>query len=69
MRDGKRYGLPKDWDTVSVVYNTDMLKKAGIDPASLKDLTWNPQDGGTFGELIAKLTLDSAGQKRPRPGL
>jgi multiple sugar transport system substrate-binding protein len=62
VRDGKRYGLPKDWDTVSVVYNTDMLKKAGIDPAALKDLTWNAQDGGTFGQMIAKLTLDSAGK-------
>jgi multiple sugar transport system substrate-binding protein len=62
VREGKRYGLPKDWDTVAVVYNTDMLQKAGVDPASLKDLTWNAQDGGTFGELIAKLTLDASGK-------
>jgi multiple sugar transport system substrate-binding protein len=61
-RDGKRFGLPKDWDTVAVVYNTDMLQKAGVDPASLKDLTWNAKDGGTFGELIAKLTLDANGK-------
>ncbi len=61
-REGKRYGLPKDWDTISIVYNADMLKKAGVDPASLKDLTWNPQDGGTFEQLIAKLTLDSNGK-------
>lgn len=61
-RDGKRYGLPKDWDTIAIVYNADMLAKAGVDPASLKDLTWNPQDGGTFGELIAKLTLDESGK-------
>jgi multiple sugar transport system substrate-binding protein len=62
VREGKRYGLPKDWDTVAIVYNTDMLQKASIDPASLKALTWNAQDGGTFGELIAKLTLDSNGK-------
>jgi multiple sugar transport system substrate-binding protein len=62
VRDGKRYGLPKDWDTISIVYNVDMLKKAGVDPASLKDLTWNPQDGGTFEQTIAKLTLDSNGK-------
>ncbi|HEX5690022.1 MAG TPA: sugar ABC transporter substrate-binding protein, partial [Roseiflexaceae bacterium] len=61
-RDGKRFGLPKDWDTVAIVYNGDMLEKAGVDPASLKDLTWNAQDGGTFGELIGKLTLDSNGK-------
>lgn len=61
-RDGKRYGLPKDWDTVALVYNADMLEKAGVDPASLKDLTWNAQDGGSFGELIAKLTLDESGK-------
>jgi len=62
VREGKRYGLPKDWDTIAIVYNEDMLQKAGVDPASLKDLTWNAQDGGTFGQLIAKLTLDSNGK-------
>ncbi|AXI76803.1 ABC transporter substrate-binding protein [Peterkaempfera bronchialis] len=61
VKDGKRYGLPKDWDTMALIYNSDMLKKAGVDPASLKDLTWNPQDGGTFEQLIAKLTVDSKG--------
>lgn len=61
VKDGKRYGLPKDWDTVAIVYNKDMVKKAGIDEASLKDLSWNPQDGGTFLQTIKKLTLDSNG--------
>jgi len=61
-REGKRFGLPKDWDTIAVVYNADMLKKAGVDPASLSDLTWNPTDGGTFGKLIAQLTLDGNGK-------
>ena len=62
VREGKRYGLPKDWDTVALVYNADMLQKAGVDPASLKRLTWNAQDGGSFGELIARLTLDANGK-------
>jgi len=62
VREGKRYGLPKDWDTIGIVYNADMLAKAGVDPASLNDLTWNAQDGGTFGQLVAKLTLDSNGK-------
>jgi multiple sugar transport system substrate-binding protein len=60
-KDGKRYGLPKDWDTMALVYNADQLKKQGIDPASLKDLTWNPTDGGTFQQLIAKATVDANG--------
>jgi multiple sugar transport system substrate-binding protein len=60
-RDGGRYGLPKDWDTVAVVYNADMLEAAGVDPAELNDLTWNPEDGGTFEEMVARLTLDANG--------
>ena len=62
VKDGKRYGLPKDWDTIAVFYNQDMLKKAGIDPAVMKDWTWNPKDGGTFEQTIAKLTLDKNGK-------
>src|SRR5688500_7263291 len=30
VREGKRYGLPKDWDTVAIVYNADMLQRAGV---------------------------------------
>ena len=62
VREGKRYGLPKDWDTIAVFYNKDMFEKAGIDPAIMKDWTWNPTDGGTFTETIAKLTLDDQGR-------
>ncbi len=60
-RDGKRFGLPKDWDTVAFVYNKDLFKAAGVDPAIMDTWTWNPDDGGTFGETIAKLTLDANG--------
>jgi len=62
VREGKRYGLPKDWDTIAVFYNADLLTAAGIDPAIMKDWTWNAQDGGTFEETIAKLTLDANGK-------
>jgi len=61
-KDGKRYGLPKDWDTIAMVYNADMLKAAGIDPAIMNTWTWNPQDGGTFEQTIAKLTIDKNGK-------
>ncbi|GGJ32286.1 ABC transporter substrate-binding protein [Deinococcus roseus] len=60
-RDGKQYGLPKDWDTVAIIYNKDMLKKAGISEKTLSSLKWNPRDGGTFEKLIAQLSLDQNG--------
>lgn len=60
-RDGKRYGLPKDWDTIALTYNKEMVDAAGVDPAELGELTWNPDDGGTFAEMMAKLTLDENG--------
>ncbi len=60
-RDGARYGLPKDWDTVAVVYNVGLLEAAGVDPAIMEEWTWNPEDGGTFGETIAQLSIDANG--------
>ncbi|GIH19295.1 ABC transporter substrate-binding protein [Rugosimonospora africana] len=57
-KDGKRYGLPKDWDTMAVVYNTALLPKGAPD---LTSLTWNPDDGGTFQKLIAMSTVDASG--------
>jgi multiple sugar transport system substrate-binding protein len=60
-KNGKQYGLPKDWDTVGIFYNIDLLKKAGLTPASLANLTWNPTDGGTWQKTIAKLTMDKSG--------
>lgn len=66
-RDGKQYGLPKDWDTVAIVYNQDMLDAAGVTVDEVNNATWNPEDGGTFGELIAKLTLDANGKNALDP--
>jgi multiple sugar transport system substrate-binding protein len=68
VRDGKRYGLPKDWDAIALLYNRDMAAQAGVDPAALKNLTWNPADGGTFEDLIAKLTVDESGRRGDQPG-
>ncbi|MFJ5172419.1 ABC transporter substrate-binding protein [Streptomyces griseoviridis] len=62
VKDGKRYGLPKDWDTMALAYNTTQLKKQGVDAAALADLTWNPSDGGTFEKTIAKATVDTKGR-------
>jgi multiple sugar transport system substrate-binding protein len=60
-RDGARYGLPKDWDTVATVYNADLLEASGVDPAVMEEWTWNPDDGGTFQQTIAQLTIDANG--------
>ena len=67
VKDGKRFGLPKDWDTIAIIYNADLLKAAGVDPSELNDLTWNPQDGGTFEQMIAKLTIDGNGNNGLSP--
>ena len=61
-KSGKQYGLPKDWDTIGIVYNKAMLAKAGIDPKSLWDLDWNPKDGGSFEKVMAKLSVDANGK-------
>lgn len=60
--DGKCYGLPKDWDTIAVVYNADALKKAGITKEEADSLTWNAENGGTFEKFIAKLSIDAQGR-------
>jgi multiple sugar transport system substrate-binding protein len=61
-KDGGRYGLPKDWDTEAIVYNSQMLAAQGIAATDLADLTWNPTDGGTLEQTIAKLTVDDHGR-------
>jgi multiple sugar transport system substrate-binding protein len=67
-QDGKRYGSPKDWDTIALFYDKSVLQKAGVDPATLGDLTWNPTDGGTFEKLVAHLTIDANGKRGDEPG-
>lgn len=62
-----RYALPKDWDTVGIIYNADMFEAAGIDPEIMETWTWNPDDGGTFEEIIAQLTLDENGNNALSP--
>ena len=54
------YGLPKDWDTIALLYNKQLFQKAGL-PAPT-DLTWNPTDGGTLLQMAQKLTLDQNGK-------
>ncbi|WP_233505854.1 ABC transporter substrate-binding protein [Rhodoferax lacus] len=60
-RDGKQFGLPKDWDTIGFVVNMEMAKKAGVSLADLQNMNWNPKDGGSFEKIVRKLSLDAAG--------
>ncbi|WIK63904.1 ABC transporter substrate-binding protein [Gleimia hominis] len=67
-KDGARYGIPQDWDTIAFVYNTKLVEDAGYKAQDLNKLTWNPKDGGTFGKLIAHLTVDKNGKRGDEPG-
>jgi multiple sugar transport system substrate-binding protein len=67
-KDGKQWGLPKDWDTISLVYNKKMLADAGLKEEDLRNMTWNPDDGGTFEKVLAKLTVDTNGKHGDQPG-
>jgi len=66
--DGQRYGLPKDFDTIGLYYNADMAEEAGITPDQMGSLNWNPQDGGTYEDVIAHLTVDTNGVRGDEPG-
>ena len=66
--DGKQYGLPLDWSATGLYYNTDAITKAGYAPADVAKLTWNPDDGGTFGKMVAHLTVDKKGVRGDEPG-
>ena len=63
-----RYGIPKDWDTVGVFYNQDMVKAAGYSEDDLWNLSWNPQDGGTYEQFLAHMTVDQNGVRGDEPG-
>ncbi|GEC02533.1 sugar ABC transporter substrate-binding protein [Streptomyces spinoverrucosus] len=67
-QDGHRYGAPKDWDTVAFFYNKKMADDAGLTAEELNDLSWNPQDGGTFEKAVARLTVDKNGKRGDEPG-
>ena len=67
LPDGERFGLPKDWDTIAVVINEDMMNDAGLSIDDFNNATWNPQDGGT-GEIIQALPADANGVRGNEDG-
>lgn len=67
-QDGKRYGIPKDYDTIAVVYDRNMLEEEGLSPEDLEGLDWNPEDGGTFEQMLARLSVDTNGVRGDQEG-
>ncbi|MGP5715799.1 ABC transporter substrate-binding protein [Brachybacterium tyrofermentans] len=66
--DGKRYGLPKDYDTVAIMYDRNLLEEEGLEPDALDELDWNPEDGGSFEKMLARLALDANGVRGDEDG-
>ena len=65
---GGQYALPSDWDTIALVVNMDHARAAGISLAELQRLHWNPQDGGSLGRMLEKLTQDEQGRRLGEQG-
>lgn len=66
--EGGLYGLPKDWDTVGLYVNEEMVADAGYTAEDLWQLEWNPDDGGSFEQLLAHLTVDENGVRGDEEG-
>lgn len=66
-RNGKQYGLPKDWDTIAYIVNMEHAKKQGVSLADLQNMSWNPRDGGSFEQVVKKLTIDAKGNNALSP--
>lgn len=68
-RDGVLWGVPQLSDAgIAVYYNKTLLADAGIDPASLENLTWSLDPAtDTFLPVLKALTKDSAGRTADQP--
>ncbi len=67
-QDGKRYGVPKDYDTIAVLYDKALLEEEGLSEDDLASLDWNPEDGGSFERMLAHLTIDENGVRGDEDG-
>jgi multiple sugar transport system substrate-binding protein len=55
--EDKQLGMPKDMGIVGLLYNKDLVAKAGITMPA--ELTWAPDGSGSFLEVARKLTVGS----------
>jgi len=67
-QDGARYGIPKDYDTIAIMYDRTRLAEAGMTDEDLVGLDWNPEDGGTFEKVLAHLSVDANGVRGDEEG-
>ncbi|WP_277050082.1 ABC transporter substrate-binding protein [Ruania albidiflava] len=65
---GELYGMPKDFDTIALFYDAALIEEAGLSPEDLETLDWNPDDGGSFEEVIAHLSVDANGVRGDEDG-
>lgn len=57
-RDGVLWAVPQLTDAgIALYYNADLLSAAGVDPASLGGLRWDPHGPDTLRPLLARLTV------------
>ena len=66
--DGQQYGIPLDWAASAIYFNTAMVEDAGLTAEDIRTMTWNPEDGGTFDDIVAHLTIDANGVRGDEPG-
>jgi multiple sugar transport system substrate-binding protein len=64
--EDKQLGMPKDMGIVGLLYNKNLVAKAGI---TMPDkLTWAPDGTGSFMDVARKLTVDKAGKRADQSG-
>ncbi|WP_112138846.1 ABC transporter substrate-binding protein [Glycomyces dulcitolivorans] len=66
--DGQQYGIPLDWAGAAVYFNEAKVEEAGLTAEDVQTMTWNPEDGGTFDDVVARLTVDENGVRGDEPG-
>src|ERR1019366_8074268 len=66
-KNGKRFGLPKDFDTIAISYNSAGTTKDHITAAELKVIRWNPTNGGTWERILKQATIDKNGNNALSP--
>lgn len=66
--DDKQYALPLDWAGSAFYYNKEKLEEAGLSEKDVQGMTWNPEDGGTFDDVVERLTVDENGKHGDEAG-
>ncbi|WP_084252874.1 ABC transporter substrate-binding protein [Devriesea agamarum] len=66
--DGHRYGVPKDYDTMALLFDRKTVEASDLTSKDLQNLTWNPDNGGTFEQVLAHLSVDKSGRRGDQRG-